>query len=128
VQVTTKGGFAAFESRDGKTVYYANSREANPEIWQVPVEGGLERKVSPAIQPGTWASWAPTARGLYFVEEGVEGAPSLSFYDFATQETKKVAALEKFPFWLAISKDGTKAAFQQSEQPQSNIMVQENFH
>ncbi len=50
VQVTRKGGREAFESPDGKSVYY-HKRDV-PGIWRVPVEGGEEAQVLDAGNQG----------------------------------------------------------------------------
>ena len=56
-QMTKKGGFAAFESPDGKAVYYAKGKEASG-IWEVPVGGGEEASVLDQPSPGYWGYWA----------------------------------------------------------------------
>ena len=57
VQVTKmKGGSEAFESADGKFVFYA--KEDAPGIWKVPVEGGRKPKFS--IKVGTTFGLSPT--------------------------------------------------------------------
>jgi Tol biopolymer transport system component len=53
IQVTTDGGREAFESPDGKYVYYAGT-ETRPGIWRIPVSGGQE-----GIQVTNGASRAP---------------------------------------------------------------------
>jgi hypothetical protein len=43
IQVTKKGGWEAFESFDGSTVYY--SKLGDPDaIWKVPTAGGEEKR------------------------------------------------------------------------------------
>lgn len=46
VRVTREGGFSAFESMNGRILYYAKTRFDNPEIWKTPVKGGAESRVS----------------------------------------------------------------------------------
>ena len=41
VQVTNHGGYAAFESLDGKFLYYTKY-QAVPGIWRIPTSGGEE--------------------------------------------------------------------------------------
>src|SRR5215813_3534161 len=43
VQVTTKGGYVAFESVDGKFLYYLKERSG--PLWKMPVGGGEESQV-----------------------------------------------------------------------------------
>ncbi len=47
-QVTRKGGMAAFESLDGKTVYYTK-RSRTSSLWSIPVEGGSESELVAAV-------------------------------------------------------------------------------
>ena len=44
VQVTRTGGFEAFESPDGKLLYYTKGRQT-PGLWSMPVGGGEETRV-----------------------------------------------------------------------------------
>jgi dipeptidyl aminopeptidase/acylaminoacyl peptidase len=63
VQVTkTKGGEEAFESLDGKFVYYAKLDV--PGIWKVPVAGGEETQV---LDRGGQSVWALTGQGICFI-------------------------------------------------------------
>jgi hypothetical protein len=106
MQITQQGGFAAFESMDGTTLYYAKSRYSNPEIWQVSPNGGTESRVS-LLHPSTWASWAVTGKGILLLSEYRGESSELQYFDFATRSVHSLAALEKASFWLASSADGT---------------------
>ncbi len=57
VQVTRRGGFAAFESPDGKVVYYAKGRNV-PGLWRIPTDGGEETELISSLEPGYWGYWA----------------------------------------------------------------------
>ena len=106
VQITHHGGFSAFESFDGQTLYYAKSRYQNPEIWRVPVNGGNESRVA-LLHPSTWASWAVTKAGILLLSEYESSASQLEYFDFASRSIHSLAALEKASFWLAASADGS---------------------
>jgi hypothetical protein len=127
VQVTTQGGFAPMESRDGKTLYFAKNGMPSPEIWQIPIAGGPETRVSPILRPGTWASWAEVGRGIYFIQQGPAGTPVLSFLDFSDHRIYSVSAMERFPFWLAVSPDGKALAFDMTSREESHIMIENGF-
>jgi Tol biopolymer transport system component len=73
VQVTTHGGFNAFESFDGRTVYFSKFDEAG--IWSIPSQGGAESIVIEG-KPQTlyWGHWALTRTGIYYTN--VEAEPS----------------------------------------------------
>jgi WD40-like Beta Propeller Repeat len=66
-QVTKRGGFAAFESADGKWVYYAKGN-ATRGIWRVPVQGSEETPVLDALPPAMWGNWALRPDGIYFLD------------------------------------------------------------
>ena len=127
VQITGKGGFAAWESADGQHLYYAKTLTPDPTIWRVSVNGGPETIVFPTITPRMWATWMPTEKGIYFVSQSQEAGPSIRFLDFSTQQVKHVAVLSSYPFWLSITNDGKFAVFDQTDKDESNVMVVENF-
>jgi DNA-binding winged helix-turn-helix (wHTH) protein len=106
VQITLRGGFSAYESADGKTVYYAKHRYEHPEIWQVSVNGGEELRVS-LLHPSTWASWALTDKGILLLSEYSGQKSELQYFDFATRSVHSLATLEKASFWLASSANGS---------------------
>jgi Tol biopolymer transport system component/DNA-binding winged helix-turn-helix (wHTH) protein len=127
IQITGKGGFAAWESADGQYLYYAKTPTPDPTVWKVSVNGGPETILFPAIVPRIWATWMPTDKGIYFVSQSQELGPSIRFLDFSTQQIKQVAALSSYPFWLSVTSDGKFALFDQTDKDESNVMVVENF-
>jgi DNA-binding winged helix-turn-helix (wHTH) protein/dipeptidyl aminopeptidase/acylaminoacyl peptidase len=106
VQVTRRGGFSGFESLDGQTLYYAKNRYEGPEIWQIPVEGGSERRVSSLLRPSTWANWALTRQGILFLSDSSEAVSTLEYFDFASSGVRPLGTMEKTSFWLSASNDG----------------------
>lgn len=118
VQVTHHGGFAATESYDGKTLYYAKTKFDNPEIWQMSVSGGPETPVSPLLRPTTWANWALTESGIFFLSRDANETYAIEFYDFATRGVRPVSTLDKASFWLAASRDARSAWYAQQEPDQ----------
>jgi Tol biopolymer transport system component len=127
VQVTTHGGFFAYPSGDGETIYYSKFNLPDPEVWQVAAQGGTETRIA-QVRPGDWASWAPVEKGIYFVAKDVIGRPNLMFFDFATSDVRKVASLERQPFWLSASPDGKALLYEHLDQENSHIMLLSNFH
>ena len=123
--VTTKGGFAAWESTDGKTLYYSKFNMPEPEVWQMPVGGGLERRVSPLLRPADWANWIPAEKGIYFVLNDQQ--PVVMFYEFASGQIRSLASLDRQPFWLGASADGKSLVFEHLDQENSHVMIVENF-
>jgi Tol biopolymer transport system component len=129
VQVTRRGGFAAFESLDGHEVYYARLHE--PGLWKVPVDGGEEVLVIDRLQPGLWGYWAVTPEGLYFLDALTGSPPTFQSYDPALGQYRRLATMEKEPCrWgpgLGVSPDGGTLLYCQVDQIGSDLMLIENF-
>jgi eukaryotic-like serine/threonine-protein kinase len=128
VQVTKGGGFAAFESYDGKTLYYAKERTV-PGLWKVPVEGGEETLVLEQLGAGLWGYWGLTQDGIYFYNARTH---AIEFFSFATHKVTKVATPERDPNFydsgLSVSPDGRWILYAQVDVAASHIMLVENFH
>jgi DNA-binding winged helix-turn-helix (wHTH) protein len=105
-QITRLGGFSPYESADGRTIYYAKNRFENPEIWEVPVAGGEEKRVSSLLHPSSWANWSVTEQGILFLSEYTGKSSTLEFFDFATHGARPLGAIENASFWLSSSLDG----------------------
>jgi len=125
VQVTTHGGFAAYEV--GDILYYSKFNMPSPEIWQMPLAGGAEQLVFPSLRPDSWASWAPTPSGIFFVQSDSTGEAALMFLDADHQRVSKLASVAGKPFWLAATPDGKSAFYEHMDQESSRIMLIRNF-
>ena len=133
VPVTENGGFAALESPDGKSIYYTKFNEDG--IFQVPVDGGQEFKVTNDPPKNYWGYYAVGPDGLYFV--GDTGTPSKSrpgfkFFDFRTRKITVMGDMEKSPYegapGLSVSPDGKYLLYVQLDEGRSSLMMAENFH
>jgi Tol biopolymer transport system component len=124
VQVTRQGGAAAFESVDGRWLYFA--KETRPiAIWRVPVEGGEETKILDGLSD--YFNFAVTSKGIYLL--ALRGsAPSIEFFDLATHKTTVLHMLER-PFWFgfALSPDDRSILFSQVDSRGSDLMLIENL-
>jgi Tol biopolymer transport system component len=127
IQVTTHGGFVAYESSDGDVLYYSKFNMPNPEVWRVPVEGGVEALLSPLLRPETWASWAPVDGGIYFVQAGMNGEAVVMFLDTANGLVERKGLLAGMPFWLSATPDGKSVLYEHLDQEETHIMLVENF-
>jgi eukaryotic-like serine/threonine-protein kinase len=129
VQVTKQGGFAAFESPDGKFIYYA--KFDSPGLWRVPVEGGDEAPVLDQPKLGYWGYWAVVDGGIYFINVKVKLHPTIEFFSFATGRVRQIATMEKEPVLgspgFAISPDGRWILYAQVDQSGGDIILVENF-
>jgi Tol biopolymer transport system component/tRNA A-37 threonylcarbamoyl transferase component Bud32 len=125
VQVTKRGGFAAFESYDGKTIYYAKG-QLQSALWMVPVAGGKETPV--LEQMAGWGFWGLTQKGIYFYDDGTK---AIEFYSFATRKVARVVTPEKDPAYgypgVSVSPDSRWILYTQIDTSSSNIMVVKNF-
>jgi hypothetical protein len=88
-QITKDGGFAAFESPDGKSIYYAKFNEGG--FFQVAVDGGAEIKVVSEPSGGNWGYFAVGRDGLYFLGDTGTPAkqrPGFKYFDFARKKSR----------------------------------------
>ncbi len=127
VQVTRKGGFEAFESSDGKFLYYSKG----DGVWRVPVEGGEELPVPELSQASSRRYWAVAQTGIYFAGQEGDASPTIQFFDFTTRRITRVATTEKplvgGPPGLAVSPDGRWILYTQLERRDSDLTMIENF-
>jgi Tol biopolymer transport system component len=128
VQVTTGDGFEAFESDDGRFVYYAKLNA--PGIWKVPVAGGEETRV---LDRGGVSIWALTGQGICFFDFSGSTGSALKFYNLATGKTmllrefSRDAPIDTSETALTVSPDGRWILYTQFDQPSSNLMLVDNF-
>ena len=128
VQVTRSGGEEAFESPDGKFVYWA--KLGVPGIWRVPVEGGEETQV---MQQSTESLWALFDRGICFFDVSNSAGPVLKLYSFATHQAallrqfSKDTRVDTESTTLSVSPDGRWILYTQYDHAGSDLMLVENF-
>jgi len=135
VRVSKAGGYEAFESPDGKFVFYSKAQA--PGIWSAPVEGGQEALV--LEKPGTdmWPGpdiWAVAKDGIYFFDWKDALHPAVQFYDFRNRSSTMVY---EFPEGtnlhdtsgtaISVSADGRWIIYTQLDQAGSNLVLVENF-
>jgi Tol biopolymer transport system component len=77
-QITRNGGYEAYESPDGKDLYYAKP-QGTEGIWRVPVQSGSEVQV---IDHGRQVSWAMTDRGIALLDHLAKPRPKVEFFTF----------------------------------------------
>lgn len=133
VQVTTQGGFAPFESGDGKTLYYAKWNEAG--IYSMPTSGGPETLVTGELLPGLWRYWSLGEKGIHLLRparkpNSTDIIPMLSFLSFQTGKIVDLRLLDGPPNpgpGMAVSPDGKLLLCTQPDEGGSEIMIVENF-
>ena len=130
VQITRHGGMDAFESPDGKFLYFTKDRGPGG-IWRIPVDGGEEKPVPELANAGYWRYWAMGSHGLYFIAH--ESAPPypLKVFDFSTGTVAQLAVMEKEPLWwvpgLSVSPDERSCLYSKLDASGSDIMMLDNF-
>jgi Periplasmic component of the Tol biopolymer transport system len=128
-QVTHHGGFAAFESPDGRFLYYAKGLTV-PGLWRIPTDGGEESEVILPLEAGYWGYWAVVEDGIYCLDTTTT-KPGIAFFDFTTRRTTRVFDLQnppaRFVPGLAISPDKKIILYTQLDALNSDIMLVENF-
>jgi len=132
VQVTRQGGgVEAFESRDGKYVYYDKS--GTHTLWRAPVNGGLEELVVPA--PVRHGHWALLEDGVLILNPEAKPAPALELFRFAAGRRETLAPVELGQVAttgfttpaLAISPDQRWILYVRMERNTSDLMLVENL-
>ena len=125
VQVTRKGGILAFESADGKWVYYTKRFE-DSALWKVPRDGGEETQVLESVDQH---AFAVVKEGIYFIPRpDSAGRYSIQFFNFATKKIRSIATIERpVDYYLSVSPDGRWILYSQIDQSGSDLMLVENF-
>ncbi len=133
IQVTQDGGVVAFESTDGKFVYYTKGDNwTRASLWKVPVGGGEETQVLESVL--AFLNFSVTPQGIYFIQPPATDEPGRSFlirfFDFATGRATTIHSLPpgvRAYFGLTVSPDGRSILYTQVDQSQSDLMLVENF-
>jgi hypothetical protein len=129
VQVTRGGGFYAQESWDGRHLCYTKA-QSPAGIWRVPAAGGKEPEVVRGLV--SWTDWALSRSGLYYSTTRPRGHGSeykVQFLDFgsgrATEVFRQTGSLHHQG--LAVSPDEEWILYGEDTEPQSELMLVENF-
>jgi Tol biopolymer transport system component len=121
-QVTRNGGMVAFESADGKYLYYTKRFWSDASLYRLPVEGGQEVEVVPRLY--NFASFGVTAKSVYFMPD----SRTIRFLDPGSGRVSTVATLEK-DVWLGlcVSPDDRFVVWAQVDRGSSELMLVDNF-
>lgn len=120
IQLTRKGGEVAYESADGKSIYYT----LGFDLWEAPVDGGEEVRVLNSIYR---LNFAPGKQGVYFLD-GNQLAVDLKLLDPRTHRIQSIAAVPgPMDEEITISPDEQWMAYAKVEYDGSELMLIENF-
>ena len=130
IQVTRGGATDAFESPDGKLLYFARDRGIFG-LWSVPAFGGEEKPVPELKRAGYFRSWGVTKQGIYFAVKEDQPRTTVRFFSFATRRTTAIATIDKAALWsqpgLAVAPDGRFLLWAQNDLEVNNIKLVEGF-
>ena len=126
VQVTRNMGGVAFESADGRFLYFTSTAGSGP-LFRMPVAGGPETEVAPKVL--MWDCFSVTAKGAYFLPDDT----TLELADAATGKITTVAKADKYSFGgafnggLSVSPDDAYMVFAEGKINGSELMLVQNF-
>ncbi len=120
-QVTHSQGGAAFESADGKYLYFFS--EETHALFRMPVDGGEEKEVAPVV--AAWDRFCVTAKGVYFFSD----AKTLQLLDETTGLIRTVARLEGHSAMngITVSPDSAYLVFSERSSLRNDLMLVEGF-
>ncbi len=125
--MTTGGGDVAFESSDGRTLFYTESRlcsRPTDGLYAKPLAGGSGRTlIEKAIR-----GFAVVEKGIFYLgAAGRDGKLPLLFYDFKTGARRELARVAVWSPALTASPDGTSVLYSASLYSGKDLMLIENF-
>jgi hypothetical protein len=125
---TRHGGYGAFESPDGKFLYYTKY-PAVSGIWSMPTSGGEETLVVAGVEPEYWGYWAVVEKGIYYLDS--TAMPAIALFDFTSRQVTRVVELQTRPAreatGLAASPDGRAILYTQLDALTRDIVLVDNF-
>lgn len=126
IPVTKNGGYSAFESSDGKTLYYSKqSKGEQVGIWKMRVNGGPESRIVGPIQK---RNFDVTNQGIYFVPRTAGPPFVLQFLNFNTNTVSDILTLrQRLYSTLSVSADERWLLYSTIDQEESDLMLVENF-
>jgi excisionase family DNA binding protein len=124
-QITKNGGVTAFDSVDGKMLFYSKLTE--PGLWVLPLDGGTESQILPSLN--TTDSFGISKAGIYFVRRTADDETSLNFMSFSPRFIKEIARI-KSPIQsnLAVSPDESSLLYDQADQIGSDLILVDNLN
>jgi hypothetical protein len=126
-QLTREGGFGAFESPDGKHLYYAKGRSVSG-LWRMPLGGGPEEPVLGQLKAGYWGYWGICNAGIVFADRDMGAATSSLFLlQLPSRTITRVASMSK-PIiigdsGMAVTQDCRQILVAQTDQSGSDLMM-----
>jgi Tol biopolymer transport system component len=112
-QVTKNGGAIAFDSVDGRFLFY--SKFNAPGLWMLPLDGGPESQILPSLYGID--NFAVSKAGIYFARRTAANDGSINFISFSTRDIRELARIHSpLGSGLTVSPDGRSLLFEQADQ------------
>jgi Tol biopolymer transport system component len=124
-QVTRNGGYTAYESADGQTLFYTKGRGNSEPLFARLLSGGAERQVPPSI---FLKSFFPVAEGIYYIGPRSGEYYPLEFFQFSSNSSRLLAKIGGYVGeGLSVSPDRKTILFSRSVSNGAHLMMIENF-
>jgi eukaryotic-like serine/threonine-protein kinase len=123
-QVTTNGGHTAYESADGKTLFYI--KDDSSPLFSRALTGGPERQLLEWVQG---RAFVPVEEGIYFIGRRTANKQfPLQFFQFSTNTSRLLTNIDGGVFnGLSVSPDRKTILFTKTVSVGANVMMIENF-
>ena len=122
-QVTRNGGWIAYESVDGQTLFY--TKEHSGPLFARLLSGGEERQVLPFI---TARAFFPVAEGIYYIGPRSGEYYPLELFQFSSNSSRQLAKIGGYVgMGLSVSPDQKTILFTKSVSNDAHLMMIENF-
>jgi eukaryotic-like serine/threonine-protein kinase len=122
-QLTHNGGWAAFESHDGHSLYF--NKSDNSGLWVLPLRGGEEKHL---LKSAWLVNFVVVDDGIYYMPAPApDDSTSIRFLSFATGKDKEIAPINLAYQGLAVSPDRKTILYGTPVRYGSNTMVVDNF-
>jgi WD40 repeat protein len=129
IQVTRGGGFRAFESNNGKFLYYAKGR-GKPGLWRRNLSDAKEEPILDSLQEWCW--WALGPEVIYFLElpRSVHPQVHLKALEIPGHRIRELGTL-RYPVVnattaIAVSSDGRHLGYTQIDAMEADIMLMQS--
>jgi dipeptidyl aminopeptidase/acylaminoacyl peptidase len=132
VQVTVNGGADAFESFDGRSIYYVNSVPPSDgdRLWKRDLQTGNEEQLEGLPALSSWGHWTLTRNGIYYSTfTKCNEPPVIRFFDFERRVNTTIMSLNSFPGQhptLTVSPDRRHVLYTHRPPPESKLMLLES--
>jgi Tol biopolymer transport system component len=123
-QVTKEGGFQAYESADGTTLFY--TKATSSPLFAKPLSGGGERQLLDWV---TQRAFVPVDDGIYYIGKRSDtGQYPLAFFRFSSQTSQVLTNIDGVvQIGLTVSPDRKDILFTKTRAFGSVLMMIENF-